>query len=140
LIQEATVRFAALADLSFLQQRSRILAQVMKRKVEWQEIIVAEWHGNLIGSLHLEYLWSSVPYIALIYVLPEYQRQGVGRALLRFIETFLGKQGHGALYSSSQADEPEPQAWHRQVGFEGCGIIAGINNGVGEVFFSKKLS
>lgn len=133
------VRFAAPADLDFLRQRSHVPAEVLKRKVEWQEVVVAERQGSLIGSLHLEYLWSSVPYIALIQVPPEHQRQGAGRALLRFAETFLSEQGHGALYSSSQADEPEPQAWHRHAGFEECGIIAGINKGVGEVFFRKKL-
>jgi len=45
------------------------------------------------------------------------------------------------LFSSSQANEPEPQAWHRHVGFEECGFIAGINEGgVGEVFFRKVLT
>ena len=45
-----------------------------------------------------------------------------------------------ALYSSSQVDEPPPQAWHRHMGFQECGIIAGINEGgVGEVFFRKAL-
>lgn len=140
MIEEISIRLAAPADLDFLQQRSHVTAKVVKRKVEWQEIVVGEWKGSLIGSLHLEYLWSSVPYVALVYVLPEYRRQGVGRALLRFVETFLSEQGHSALYSSSQVNEPEPQAWHRHAGFEECGIIAGINQGVGEVFFRKKLS
>ena len=140
MIEGISVRFATLADLDFLQQRSHVPAQIVRRKVEWQEIVVAEWEGSLIGSLHLEYLWSSVPYIALIYVRTEYQRQGVGRALLRFVETFLSEQGYSALYSSSQVDEREAQAWHRHVGFEECGIIAGINKGVGEVFFRKGVS
>ncbi len=135
-----SVRFASPADVDFLQPRSHVPAEVLKRKVEWREIIVAESPGGLIGALHLEYLWSSVPYVALIHVLPEHRRRGVGGALLRFAETFLRQQGHDALYSSSQADEPEPQAWHRHAGFEECGIIAGINKGVGEVFFRKRLS
>ena len=139
-MEETSIRLAAYADLDFLQQRSNLPAQVLRRKVEWQEVVVAERAGGLVGSLHLEYLWSSVPYVALIYVLPGHRRQGVGRALLRFVETLLREQGHGALYSSSQADEPEPQAWHRRAGFEECGIIAGINKGVGEVFFRKRLS
>lgn len=134
------VRFAAPADLDFLRRRSHVTAEVVERKVLWREIVVAELEGGLVGALHLEYLWSSVPYIAQIHVLPEYQRRGIGRALLRFVETFLSEQGHAILYSSSQADEPEPQAWHRHVGFEECGIIAGINDGVGEVFFRKRLS
>lgn len=135
-----SVRFAAHADLNFLQQRSPVPAEIMKRKVDWREVIIAERRGGLVGALHLEYLWSLVPYVALIYVLPEHQGRGVGRALLRFAETFLREQGHDTLYSSSQADEREPQAWHRRAGFEECGIIAGINKGVGEVFFRKGLS
>ncbi len=47
---------------------------------------------------------------------------------------------HEFLYSSSQADEPLPQAWHRRMGFAECGLIAGINpGGVGEIFFRKPL-
>lgn len=140
MLDGVSVRFAAASDLDFLRQRSRVPAEIVRRKVEWREIVVAERDGKLVGSLHLEYLWSSVPYVALIHVPPEYQRRGVGRALLHFVETFLRRQGHEALYSSSQADEPGPQAWHRHAGFEECGIINGINKGVGEVFFRKRLS
>ena len=99
--------------------------------------MIAEWNGKQVGYVRLEYLWSTVPYIVLIRVLLEYQRQGVGKALLRFIETFLRDARHDTLYSSWQADDPEPQAWHRHVGFEECGFIAGINDDVGEVFFRK---
>lgn len=48
--------------------------------------------------------------------------------------------GYQSLYSSSQADEPAPQAWHRAVGFAECGFLAGINpGGVGEMFCRKPL-
>ena len=145
---EIAIRFARLDDLDFAYQDGYIPTEVLKRKIEGQlalnpdcieDVVIAEWNGKRVGYVRLEYLWSIVPYIALIRVLPEYRRQGVGKALLRFIETFLHDTGHDALYSSSQADEPEPQAWHRHVGFEECGFIADINEGVGEVFFRKSL-
>ena len=144
---EIVIRLARLDDLDFAHQDGYIPGEVLKRKIEEQtlnldrieDVVIAEWEGKRVGYVRLEYLWSIVPYISLIQVLPEYRRQGVGKALLRFIETFLRNAGHEALYSSSQADEPEPQAWHRHVGFEECGFIAGINDGVGEVFFRKRL-
>ena len=138
--EEISVRFAAPADVDFLQALSHLRPGIVERKIEWQEIVVAEREGAPVGCLHLEFLWSSVPYIALIHVVPDCRRRGVGGALLRFVETFLSERGHGALYSSSQVNEPEPQAWHRRAGFEECGIIAGINEGAGEVFFRKRLS
>jgi GNAT superfamily N-acetyltransferase len=138
--EEVVVRFATLDDLVFIQQDLHIRTEILRRKIEWQEVVVAGLNEKRVGYTLLEYLWSKVPYIALIYVLPEHRRQGIGKAMLSYIEEFLLSKGHDALYSSSQADEPEPQAWHRRQGFEECGIIAGINaGGVGEVFFRKRL-
>jgi len=136
-----TIRLAAQAELDFVRQIDRhIPVEVAARKIEAQEILVAEANGALVGYLRLEFLWSLVPYIALIRVLPEHQRQGVGRALLAFLEDRLHRQGHTVLYSSSQADEAEPQAWHRHMGFVECGFVAGINaGGVGEIFFCRQL-
>ena len=113
--EEIVVRFARLDDLDFAYQDGYITAKILKSKIEAQlalnpdrieDVVIAEWNGKRVGYVRLEYLWSIVPYIALIRVLPEYRRQGVGKALLRFIETFLREAGHDALYSSSQADEP----------------------------------
>ena len=145
---EIVIRFARLDDLDFAHQDGYIPAAVLRRKIDAhvalnpdqiEDVVIAEWNGKRVGYVRLEYLWSIVPYISLIQVLPEYRRQGVGKALLRFIETFLREAGHEALYSSSQADEPKPQAWHRHMGFEECGFIVGINEGVGDVFFGKSL-
>ncbi len=116
---EIVVRFARLDDLDFAYQDGYISTEVLKRKIDAQlalnsdrieDILIAERNGKRVGYVRLEYLWSIVPYISLIQVLPEYHRQGVGKALLGFLETFLRDAGHEALYSSSQADEPEPQA------------------------------
>lgn len=105
-----------------------------------EKVIVAERGGIPVGYMRLEYFWSIVPYIALIWVLPEHRRQGAGKATLRYVEDHLRDRGHHQLFSSSQVNEAAPQAWHRHVGFEECGIIAGINDGgVGEVFFRKRL-
>ena len=135
-----SIRVATPADLNFVQQDGPLPAETVRRKIECREVFVAETGGSLVGYVRLEYLWSAVPYIALIRVLPQHRRQGIGKALLAYTEAFLRGQAHKALYSSSQADEAEPQAWHRHVGFEECGLIAGINEGgVGEIFFRKLL-
>ena len=106
---EIVIRFARLDDLDFAYQDGYILPEVLKQKIEGQlavnpdcieDVVIAEWNGKRVGYVRLttkEYLWSIVPYISLIQVLPEYQRQGVGKALLRFIETFLREAGHEAL-------------------------------------------
>jgi GNAT superfamily N-acetyltransferase len=139
---EPSVRFASPADLEacVALDQPQVPVDVIKGKIERREILLAEGAGALAGYLRLEYLWSMVPFLGLIWVVEGQRRQGVGKALLGTLEDFLRERGHGMLYSSSQADEPEPQAWHRHVGFEECGFIGGINEGgIGEVFFRRRL-
>jgi GNAT superfamily N-acetyltransferase len=133
------VRFADQNDLSYVSQDHFIPLEVVARKIDLDEVIVSFYQGKPVGYLRLEYLWSIVPYIALITVEPDFRKIGIGKAMLKFALEYLGERSHEWLYSSSQADEPEPQAWHRHMGFVDCGIITGINEGgVSEVFFRLK--
>jgi N-acetylglutamate synthase-like GNAT family acetyltransferase len=135
-----TVRFATLDDLHFVSQDQYIPVDIVKRKIEWQEVIIAEINGDPVGYLRIEYLWSAMPYIALVRVLAEHRGKGVGKTMLRYTEDHLREKGHEELYSSSQVNEAEAQRWHRGEGFEECGMIAGINEGgIGEVIFRKRL-
>ena len=138
--EDLCVRFAKTDELHFVSQDGYIPASIVARKIESNEVILAEINGQPVGYLRLEYLWSIVPYIALITVLPSQQRHGVGKAMLDFTAAYLAENGHEWLYSSSQADEPEPQSWHRRMGFQDCGVITGINqDGISEIFFRKKI-
>ena len=140
--ERALVRFAGPEDLEWCVVGDiHVTEKVVRNKIVSDECIVVELDGQLIGYIRLEYLWSTVPYIGLIFVMEEYQNEGIGRKMLDFLEDNLQSHGHDVLMSSSQADEPEPQAWHRAVGFEECGIISGLNEGgIGEVFFRKLLT
>lgn len=135
-----TVRGARADDLTFVAQDGYVPDTVVLRKIEADEVFVAEEDGASVGYLRLEYLWSIQPYVALIRVLEPHRGRGAGRALLAYVEGRLRTDGHSVLYSSSQVDEPEAQSWHRAMGFRESGMIAGINaGGVGEVFFRKEL-
>lgn len=137
---DVTVRLARAEEVEFVGQDRYLPDEVLERKVRDGEVLIATIGPEPVGYLRLEYLWSRVPYIALVRVIDGHRRRGVGRAMLAATESLLRSRGMTALYSSSQADEPEPQAWHRRVGFEECGIISGLNEGgVGEIFFRKRL-
>ena len=128
-------------EIDFVSQDGYIPTEIVARKIAVNEVIIAERNDQPMGYLRLEYLWSIIPYIAIIIVLPKFRRDGIGKAMLEFVATYLMKSGHQWLYSSSQADEPEPQTWHRHMGFEDCGILTGINNnGVSEIFFRKRIA
>jgi len=135
------VRFANPEDVETCRRMDPYLAAgAFAHKIALQELIVVELAGQAIGYLRLEYIWGKIPYIGLIWLEPAHRGRGIGRAVLQFLEAHLRDRGYPFLLSSSQVNEPEPQAWHRAVGFRECGIIAGINDGgIGEVFFRKEL-
>jgi GNAT superfamily N-acetyltransferase len=136
-----SVRWATPSDKHVPFVAEHVPDAVIAARIADNRIAVAELDGRPVGAMQLEYLWGTRPYVALIRVERSVQRQGVGRALLEFVAGALHAAGHEQLYSSSQADEREPQAWHRRVGFAECGFIAGINpGGVGEVFFVKSVA
>ena len=141
-IDRVLVRFAGPEDLEWcVVEDGHVTEQVIRHKIVNDEIVIAELDGQPIGYIRIEYLWSIIPYIGLIFVIDLYRKEGVGRKILAYLEDYLRGRGHDALYSSSQANEPEPQAWHRSVGFVESGIISGINEGgIGEVFFRKSLT
>jgi N-acetylglutamate synthase-like GNAT family acetyltransferase len=136
-----SIRFGKIDDLDLITTLDK---SIRKNQLDWKlqndEIILAEMEKELVGYLRVEYLWAEYPYIGLIIVRPEHQRKGIGRKLLAYLEEHLERQGIYELYSSSQVNEPEPQEWHRHMGFRECGMINGINDGsIGEVFFRKML-
>jgi GNAT superfamily N-acetyltransferase len=139
-LETVAVRWARAEDAELPFVASGIPKHVIVSRITHRCLAVAELGGVPIGAVHLEYLWGIRPYIAMIRVVPDRQRGGVGRALLAFIEAWLRAQGYRELLSSSQANEPEPQAWHRHLGFTDCGILEGINEGgIDEIFFRKPL-
>lgn len=135
-----SVRLAQPADLAFVSRDGYVPQEIILHKIKQEECFILEVDGQSAGYLRLEFLWSLIPYISLVMILETYRKKGFSRDLLGFVESHLRERGFNVLYSSSQADEPTPQAWHRYMGFEECGIINGINaGGIGEIFFRKTL-
>ena len=91
-----SLRLAQDSDLGFVSQDGYTSEEVIQKKIEAGEVFVAEKDGASVGYLRLEYLWSSEPYISLIRVLESFRKQGVGRALLSYVEDTLRSNGHSA--------------------------------------------
>lgn len=138
-MNKLTVRFANKKYINWLTRNDHIQRKIIKLKIEQKEIIVAQLQNKLIGFMRIEFLWSIVPYIAVIKVKKEYQKQGVGKSLLQFIEKYLVKKGYKTLFTSSVVKEKEPQKWHKYMGFKKCGYIDHIQKEGREIFFYKNL-
>lgn len=135
-IQEATV-----GDIPELGPLDRWPSEAAWReRIGAGGVLVARHAGRIVALLRHCVLWTTVPFVELIWVDPAFRGRGLSRRLLAALTDRLRQRGFVALLSSSQEDEPEAQAWHRHVGFSDNGYIANIaDDGVGEVVFRLVL-
>lgn len=136
------VRPTAVDDIQFVQEdcRSYLPSPILVALIGRGDLVIAELDGQPVGYAALDRIGAVAPFLCAIHVLAPHRRRGIGRALLADLEARCRGRGHDALYSSCTADEAEPQAWHRRMGFEECGFVAGFNaGGVGEIIFRKPL-
>lgn len=104
------------------------------------EYIIAEQEDEPVGFLRFSWFWGTIPFMDLIFVLPECQRSGIGTALFRYWEAAMREMGATLVMTSSQSDEAEPQAWHRRNGFFDAGSVSfGHLQPIPEVFLVKDL-
>ncbi len=83
------VRFTNQLDIEFVSQDNYISVDIVARKIEWQEVLIAELDGKPVGYARIEYIWSLLPCISLIHVMGETQRRGritkAGNARIRWL-------------------------------------------------------
>ncbi len=133
------IDFAELSDKDFLVENSKLAESQIRTKIKNKEVLIARKESRQVGYLIFDFLWGHIPFISFIDVLPEYQREGIGKTLLVSLEEHLSKD-YTVLFSSAMEDAIGAQTWHKKMGFVNSGIIYKINEDKSaEVFFRKQL-
>ncbi len=141
-----TIRFATDDDFDYcwnIDKDFQLAPQGEKRlryKIEMSEIFIAEHEGKPVGYMRVDRFFARLPYIGLIYVEKDLRAQGIGKALLNFLEERTASEGGKFILSSSQENEPEPQYWHKKWGFREAGRISDVNEDYAdEIVFRKNI-
>ncbi len=139
-MQNINIDFATKQDELFIRKNVELTSEFFNRKVKYNEIFVAKVENKQVGFLIFDYLWSEVPFMASIWINPEYRKIGIGKSMLNYFKQYLSDNNYTMLFSSSMENAKEAQAWHKYMGFKECGFISEINDdNTGEVFFRKSL-
>ena len=133
-----TVRPAAESDRAFWFSLDRHLPEAMfSRKIRDSEALVAEEDGEGAAILRWNLFWDEIPFCNLLYVAPDRQRRGIGRALMRAWEDEMRARGYVRVLVSTQADE-EAQHFYRKLGYRDCGGFLPEPRAPMELFFRKE--
>jgi ribosomal protein S18 acetylase RimI-like enzyme len=131
------IRFAQQADQAAIESLNPYCqGDALLRKIKASEVVVIEnGAAEIVGLIRFEFLWTTQPFLSLIYIRPDSQGQGLSRRALRFLVEHLKQRGDTRLLSSTTSNEPAPQAWHRHMGFLQAGKLTEIEPGVAELFY-----
>jgi ribosomal protein S18 acetylase RimI-like enzyme len=120
-MDKLNIRFAETRDFSWLQEHEKYISEnMLKTKIEYNEIYIVEYNGKNIGWLRYNLFWDEIPFMNMIFFLDEYRKMGFGTKLVQYWETEMKQYGYKNVLTSTQANE-EAQHFYRKMGYKEIG-------------------
>ncbi len=134
-----TTRMASTSDLPFLGEADRhVSADDLADLVSAGRVMLVEVDGVVVGFLRWGLLWDQVPFMNLLWVLPDWRGQGVGTTLVAAWERSLLAAGHSLVLTSTVSAE-RAQHLYRRLGYVDCGVLL-LPDEPAELIFRKPLA
>jgi GNAT superfamily N-acetyltransferase len=118
-----STRIAVEGDLRFLGNLDRHVSErELSRVVASGRVLIGEVEDSAVGFLRWGMFWDAIPFMNLLYVLPESRGQGVGTTLISAWERSQVSAGHSAVLTSTSAAE-RAQHLYRGLGYLDSGSL-----------------
>ena len=118
-----TTRLASTSDLPFLGKVERhVSPDVLADLVSAGRVMVVEVDGVAVGFLRWGLFWDQVPFMNLLWVLPDWRGKGVGTTLVHAWEKSQLAAGHSLVLTSTVSAETS-QHLYRRLGYVDSGAL-----------------
>jgi len=103
-----------------------VTGDVMEKKVQNGEVIIARGCNNIIGWLRFGYFWDQIPFMNMLFIFEGFRGKGIGTELVRFWEEEMLKKGFKMVLTSTLSNETA-QHFYRKLGYKdsGCLLLEG---------------
>ena len=118
-----TTRMASDSDLPFLREiDGHVSFQDLADVVSLGRVMVAEVEGVTVGCLRWGLFWDAIPFMNLLFVVPEWRGQRVGTTLVEAWEKAQLAAGRTFVLTSTVAAETA-QHLYRRLGYVDTGAL-----------------
>lgn len=132
------IEFAIEKDLEQISKLEEYITKTeLERLIPLKRVIVARENEELYGWLRFGLFWDSIPFMNMLFVLPDFQGKGLGRRIAEFWEADMKAQGYKRLMTSTLSNE-EAQHFYRKLGYRDCGSLLLPDEPL-EILFIKEL-
>lgn len=115
------IRLAEESDFEILSRNDKhISAEILKKKISDENILIAETDGEFAGWLRYNLFWDEIPFMNMLFVSEKFRGIGIGGRLVREWEKLMSQQGYKLLLTSTQANE-YAQHFYRKQGYSDLG-------------------
>lgn len=127
-----------MVDLEFLLFNDKHISEKeLKNSISLDRIYIAEFKNAYIGWLRYNLFWDSIPFMNMLYVFEDYQKNGFGKKLVDFWETSMKTLGYKTVMTSTLSNE-EAQHFYRKLLYKDSGSLL-LKNEPLEIMFTKEL-
>jgi len=133
-----SIRIANMGDAEIiLKYDHHVPEDIISDKISRHEILIACHDDNFAGWLRYGLFWDLVPFMNMLFLLPEYRGKGFGRQIVQYWEKLMIEQNYKVVFTSTQQDE-SAQHFYNALGY---GAIGGfiLPDDVYEIILSKNL-
>lgn len=117
------IRYADDNDFeSLMKYDTHISEHDLKNSIASRRVLASYENGALVGWLRFNLFWDSIPFMNMLYVLPEHRGKGHGSALVDFWEKEMLESGYKMLLTSTLSTE-QAQFFYRKKGYTDCGSL-----------------
>jgi ribosomal protein S18 acetylase RimI-like enzyme len=132
-------RSASPADLPFLEGLdTHIAADDLAALVAAGRVLVGDVDGAPVGFLRWGLFWDQVPFMYLLWVLPDWRGRGVGTTLVEASEKAQAAAAHEMVLTSTVSAETA-QHFYRRLGYLDTGSLL-LPDEPAELIFRKHLA
>ncbi len=125
----------AICSFDHIAQYNDKRTQFIIDAISAEHCFVAIVDGNAVGFIVLDYTFYACGFISLLYIHPEFRRQGLGSELIRHVETICQTE---KLFTSTNESNVPMQNILRKLGYVRSGTIENLDEGDPEWLYFKR--
>jgi ribosomal protein S18 acetylase RimI-like enzyme len=115
--------------------------KAIKKALINETVLIAEIKTVVVGYLWYEFLWGYIPFISLIRIKKSFHRNGIGKTLMKFLESKLNEKKIERILSSTENENTSAIKFHKSLGYNECGYFKLAHWAPNkELFFEKMLN
>ncbi|MBQ7307237.1 MAG: GNAT family N-acetyltransferase [Clostridia bacterium] len=122
---------------TILKFDKHIAKQELLNLINQKRVYIIKQNQAFAGWLRYNLFWDNTPFMNMLYVLDDFQKQGLGKQMVSYWENEMKSLGYKYLLTSTQSNETA-KFFYEKLGYKNIGGFYYLDDPY-EIIYAKKL-